>query len=867
LSTAAFRVLMGGSGVFTGVAVIVSSGAIGLGWRYFRKNRLQAPSMGELYLLGVVVHLVMLACMFLLPRQSIYGVLWEISLPVMIIHPIATAVLGNLMVSRARRIEVEQSLKKSEEKFRNLFEHHSAVKLLIDPDTGRIAEANKAAEKFYGWPVPVLTTMHIQDINTLSDEQVMHEIKEAKASNRFYFEFRHRLADGSVRDVDVYTSNIEIDGRRFLHSIVHDVTDRKKAQQELSHAHELMHCIIENANSAIAVHDRDLKYIFVSSRYLTEYNVEEKNIIGRHHYEVFPDLPEKWRKVHQKALKGEISSAQRDPYERADGSLEWTRWECRPWYQADGSVGGIIVYTELITERVLAEEKLRQSLEDQRALIAASPVAIMSLSPEGYVRTWNTAAEEIFGWTEKEVVGKFLPIVSPDQIESFDQLRRQITGGKALSQVELTRYRKDKTPVEISLSAGPVRDSKGRVSGIMSVIQDITSRKKAEKEKASLTEQLAQARKMESVGRLAGGVAHDYNNMLNVILGYTELALEKLNPDDELYGDLKEVQIAGQRSADITRQLLAFSRQQTITPRILDLNQTVDGMLRMLRRLIGEDIDLVWQPDKGIWPVYMDPGQLNQILINLCINARDAIGGVGKLTIETDTRTFDEDYCAAHVGFVPGDFVVLTVSDDGCGMDLQTRQQLFEPFFTTKKMGKGTGLGLATVYGIVRQNNGFINVYSEPGSGSTFKIYLPAHASDTGQAAGKQVLDYNIKGSETILLVEDEPTILRMAAMMLKQLGYKVLTARTPKDAIDIAARSAEKIHLLITDVVMPEMNGRQLSAMLQAGHPDLGVLFMSGYTANVIAHRGVLDQGVNFIQKPFSKKELAIKVRESLEK
>jgi len=389
----------------------------------------------------------------------------------------------------------------------------------------------------------------------------------------------------------------------------------------------------------------------------------------------------------------------------------------------------------------------------------------------------------------------------------------------------------------------------------MQIATDITDLKKMEA-------QLLQAQKMESVGRLAGGVAHDFNNMLGVILGHVEFALEKAEQDHDLHANLKEIQTAAKRSANITKQLLAFARKQTISPRQLDLNDTVESMLNMLRRLIGEDIDLVWQPSTHLWPVKMDPTQIDQILANLCVNARDAIAGVGKLTIETGRKTFDEEYCSEHSGFIPGDYVLLTVSDNGCGMNKKTLENLFEPFFTTKEVGKGTGLGLATIYGIVKQNNGFINVYSEPGQGSTFRIYLPRLVAE--DAAAKSVPDKKMiaGGTETILIVEDEPAILKLTRMMLKRNGYSVLSATTPAEAIEMVENYTNKIHLLMTDVVMPGMNGRDLARHLITLYPDIKLLFMSGYTANVIAHQGVLDEGVAFIQKPFSMADLAEKLR-----
>ncbi|WP_459924581.1 ATP-binding protein [Desulfatiferula olefinivorans] len=361
-------------------------------------------------------------------------------------------------------------------------------------------------------------------------------------------------------------------------------------------------------------------------------------------------------------------------------------------------------------------------------------------------------------------------------------------------------------------------------------------------------------------------MAHDFNNMLSVIIGYAELAAEKLSSDDPLKDDLNEILKAAKQSAQITNQLLAFARKQTVTPRVIDLNHQVESMLKMLHRLIGEDIDLLWKPRAHLWSINIDPSQIDQILANLCVNARDAIAGVGKLTIETENICLDPGDCTAYIDALPGEYVMLAVSDNGCGMDKSTLDKLFEPFFTTKTKGKGTGLGLAMIYGIVKQNNGNIHVYSEPDKGTTFKIYLPRHMSKPEDIKKEDPAGLAVQGCETILLVEDEPAILKMTVRMLNRLGYTVIAANTPGEALRLARENTGDIHLVITDVVMPEMNGRDLANNLLSLYPDVKRLFMSGYTANVIAHHGVLDKGVHFIQKPFSAKELADKVKETLE-
>jgi two-component system cell cycle sensor histidine kinase/response regulator CckA len=406
--------------------------------------------------------------------------------------------------------------------------------------------------------------------------------------------------------------------------------------------------------------------------------------------------------------------------------------------------------------------------------------------------------------------------------------------------------------------SSPILNASGEVTAAIEMIEDIT-------EKLSLESQFRQAQKMEAVGLLAGGVAHDYNNMLSVILGYTELALNQVDPAQPLHANLEEILKAAKRSTDITRQLLAFARKQTIIPVVLDLNQNVESMLNMLRRLIGENIDLAWLPGVRLDPVKMDPVQVGQILANLCVNASDAIADVGKVTIETANAVFDEIYCARHAGFVAGEYVLLAVSDDGCGMDKEILDQIFEPFFTSKGMGQGTGLGLSTVYGIVKQNNGFINVYSEPGKGTTFRIYLPRYTDLAVDTRRESAAVIPLGHGETVLLVEDEPALLALGKMMLEKLGYRVLAAGTPRDAIGLAEEHASEIQLLITDVVMPEMNGRGLAERLQSLYPGKKVLFMSGYTADVIVHRDVLDEDVSFIQKPFSMKDLAVKVWDAL--
>jgi PAS domain S-box-containing protein len=507
-------------------------------------------------------------------------------------------------------------------------------------------------------------------------------------------------------------------------------------------------------------------------------------------------------------------------------------------------------------------EKMQAVAERERltAAIEQAGEAVFITDPEGTIQYVNPAFERRTGYAREEALGK-----NPRMLKSgkhdlafYQDLWRTITSGRTW-EGRMVNKRKDGKLYTEDATISPVSDASGRIVNYVAVKHDIT-------EHLRMAEQLQQAQKMESVGRLAGGVAHDFNNMMNVVMGFTELIVDKLPVADPIQQDLQEVMSAAKRATEITRQLLAFARKQTINPEMLDLNEIVADMLKMLRRLIGEDIDLAWQPEAGLWLVKIDPSQIDQILANLCVNARDAIADVGKVFVETANVALDPAFCTDHLGFIPGDYVMLAVSDNGCGMDKETSERIFEPFFTTKDVGKGTGLGLATVYGIVKQNNGFINVYSEPDKGTTFKIYLPRAAAAAAETRMESAAQIEPGRGETVLVVEDEFSILNLARIILETLGYTVLTADTAGEAMSLAERHSGEVHLLITDVVMPGMNGRDLADGIRKLRPEMKCLFMSGYTANVIAHHGVLEKGIHFLQKPFSVKSLAAKVREALD-
>jgi PAS domain S-box-containing protein len=525
---------------------------------------------------------------------------------------------------------------------------------------------------------------------------------------------------------------------------------------------------------------------------------------------------------------------------------------------AEDQVTGFLAIAVDLTERERMEENLRESEERMRRLASAAFEGLVFTEGDVVLEV-NDQAAQMFGFEPSELVGRnVLDLVAPESRAVVeDNIQSSFEGT-----VEAWGLKRDGSRFLVESRARRLFD-KGRQTRVLA-LRDVTERRLAEEARARLEDQLTQSQKLEAVGRLAGGVAHDFNNMLSVILGHAELVLEQIEPTDPMHQDVKQIQQAGRHSADLTRQLLAFARKQTVSPKVLDLNATVAGMLRMLQRLIGEDITLTWTPGANLWPIRMDPAQVDQILANLSVNARDAISGVGSLAISSANVALEASQ-QKHAYAVPGDYVVLSVKDNGCGMSKDVAEHLFEPFFTTKGVGGGTGLGLATVFGIVKQNEGFIDVDSQQGSGSTFSIYLPRYKGAIVESRPAEPGGVPRGSGETLLLVEDDAAILNLGQSMLRRLGYNVLTAATPDDALRLCESHDGEIQLLITDVVMPQMNGRQLAEEMAMRRPGLKCLFVSGYTADVIAHRGVLEVGVHFLQKPFSIQDLASKVRELL--
>lgn len=660
----------------------------------------------------------------------------------------------------------------------------------------------------------------------------------------------------------------DADGRiSGILGVYEDITEQKKAEEMLTRQVTLFQNLFESSPEAIAILDREDRVLEVNRSFESLFGYTRTEAVGRGINALL--APEPYLQDAQDTTQAVIGNGQVVQKE----GIRCTKYGHPVHVSLIGypivlngqQTGAFAIYRD-ITEQKKAQEELLASEQRFRLAFQTSPDAInINQLDNGMYVDINEGFTALTGFTREDVIGK--TSVEINIWHDPDDRKKLIRGllERGFYQNLEAQFRKKDGSIGIGLMSARIITLKG-IPHILSITREITDLKRTAEEKSRLENQLVQAQKMESIGRLAGGVAHDFNNMLAAILGHVELAKEKCRPSDPIYGDLEVIEKAANRSAALTRQLLAFARRQTVEPKILDLNDVVAGMLKMLQRLIGEDIDFAWMPGAGLWQVRIDPSQVDQILANLCVNARDAIDGVGRITIETENVSLDESCSTAHPGSPGGQFVMIAVSDSGRGMEREILDQIFEPFFTTKGTGEGTGLGLATVYGIVKQNEGFIEVWSEPGKGSTFKVYLPRFLGTDTDPGTEKTTGTMPRGCETVLLVEDEEVVLNLGKAMLEKLGYRVLTAATPREALRLAKMHAGEIQLLITDVIMPEMNGRDLVRSINSVQPGIRSLYISGYTADVIVHRGILDEGVHFLQKPFSLKDLAEKVRSALE-
>jgi PAS domain S-box-containing protein len=771
-----------------------------------------------------------------------------------------------------------RAMKKADMKlsWEHIFDSISDLAMVLSPDH-TIISVNQATLKAIGAEKDELIGRKCYTIFHSSDAPPAHcpheallnsthpetQVMEMEAFGRPYLVTVSPIFD----DAGILTGTVHIS---------HDISARKEAEASLLQNATRWELALKAANQGFYDLTVQTGHAVVSDEYATmlghdpaEFHETNAAWIERLH----PDDREQVAGVYRRYIAAEISEYRVEFRQRTkSGGWKWilSIGKIVEWDEHGNPLRMLGTHTD-ITVRKDAEMALKESEQRYRTLVNNLPgVAYRCLYDEYWTMLFfSEGVERLTGYPMTDFINNsarsYASVIHPEDRVPVDQAVQSGITKRKPYEIEYRLVRADNNIIWVYEKGQGIFDSGGNLLWLDGVIVDITEQKRAQEERETLLMQLAQAQKMESIGRLAGGVAHDFNNMLAVILGYTELALDRVNPSETLHADLKTIEQAAKHSAELTRQLLAFARKQNVVPKVLDLNDTLEAMLKMLRRLIGEDIDLTWKPAPDLWLIRIDPSQIDQIMMNICVNARDAISGVGRITIETENIVVDESYCASSFECIPGNYVVLSISDTGCGMDRETINMIYDPFFTTKGIGKGTGLGLSTVLGIVTQNHGFINVYSEPGQGTTFKIYLPKFEGKT-EYPGNTIDDQISKGhGEMVLLVEDDPMVMEMSKGMLQKLNYTVVSASSPEEAIKLAAEHAGKIVLLLTDVIMPEMNGKDLANKLRSSYPNLKCIFMSGYTADIVAHQGFLDEGVQFLQKPFTSVALAAKVHNAL--
>ncbi len=650
-----------------------------------------------------------------------------------------------------------------------------------------------------------------------------------------------------------------------------DLTHLRAAEGALQEIVAQQRLFIEKAPAAIAMFDMDMRYIAASRRFVQDYNLpvnDPHELNGRSHYDLFPELSERWRDIHRRVLAGETLSREDDPFPRANGTTDWVRWEMSPWLHTDGRIGGAVLFSEVVSDRKAAEQALRHSEDNLRRIVESSPSGIVMVDAAGRIVMVNRQAETIFGRTRHEMLDQPLEILIPHR----NRTRHAIDHAAFLAQPtarpmgpgrDLLALRQDGSEVPVEIGLSPIDTPQGPM--VLATIVDITERRQHEDALARSQEQLRQAQKMEAIGALTGGMAHDFNNLLGVIIGNLELARPQVAADGDAADLLNDALDAAVRGGDLTQRLLAFARRQPLRPMPVALNELVSGMMRLLSRTLGEDIEITLDLAPDLWTVIADPAQVEAALANLANNARDAMPGGGKIIIATANQHLDEDYAAAYPEVKPGDYAMISVSDTGVGMSSDVTAQIFEPFFTTKQPGKGTGLGLSMVFGFMKQSGGHVSVYSEPGIGSVFRLYLPRTDAAMVDPPEDEIPATDRGTGETILVVEDNEALRRVVARQLQQLGYRVIGASTAADALAILESS--KVDLLFTDIVMPgPMDGFALASTVKARWPDIKVVLTSGFPDSRIDRRKAeLPPTVPILNKPHRRQDLARVIRAKL--
>jgi two-component system cell cycle sensor histidine kinase/response regulator CckA len=730
---------------------------------------------------------------------------------------------------------------------------------------GTIKSWNPAAERLYGYTAAEAIGKPIAIIAPTGGgsefERNTLALKQGAAVGPY--EGRRIGRAGRTIDVLVTISPIRDENGQVagMSGIVRDLTDRKRADAALQESQQRFRDVLDRMQLIGVALDASGRITYCNDFFVQLSGWRRDELIGCDYLSRFIPPEHPVREVFARAIASrEIATHYLNEILVRDGGLREVEWNNTLLRDADGQAAGVLSIGEDVTDRRRAERELRRSEADFRSLVEHAPLGIYRVTADGRFLTVNAALIKMLGYE------------SAEDVLRLDVVRDvyAVPGGRAELYAEFAQHdeartetewkRKDGRLITVRLNLRAVRGPGGPVACYEGLVEDVT-------EQRSLEDQFRQAQRMEAVGRLAGGVAHDFNNILTAITGYSDLLLEDLGPEDLKRPDVEEIKAAALRATALTRQLLAFSRKQILQTRVLDLNGVVGTLEKMLQRLLGEDVKLELSLASALGAVRADPGQIEQVIMNLAVNSRDAMPTGGSLTIETANVDLDEAYAREHAGASPGRHVMLAVSDTGIGMDMKTRSQVFEPFFTTKELGKGTGLGLSTVYGIVKQSGGYVWVDSEPGRGATFKIYLPQVDELPEELNLLASVEPVAGGRETVLLAEDDPSVRAVVSDVLTQKGYRVLRAPDGQTALEMARAQPGEIHLLVTDLIMPGMTGRDLAEVLTAERPGIRVLYMSGYTDDAVVRHRVLEEGMPYLQKPFAPRALASKVREVLDR
>jgi len=749
----------------------------------------------------------------------------------------------------------------SERRLRELVQSIDAIVWEAEAKTHQFTFVSQRAEQILGYPVGQWLSQADfweQHLHPLDREQAVGARRQAIAEGRDHsLEYRVLAADG--RQVWLHdTIHVVLDAEGHpiqLRGVAIDSTKGKLAEEALRASEEKYRLLFAGNLAGVFYANLDGAVLDCNDALVRMLGYDSRQeLLGRNVSDFFSD-PADREQVSRALRQGKALANFEEPVRRKDGSFVWLLMNARLMEVPRGQPAIVQATLIDITERKEAEAERMLLM----TAIEQSADGIVITDARGTIQYVNPAFSRVSGYSREEALGKNPRILkSGKQDEAYyRKLWTTILGGE-IWQGEITNRRSDGGLYTEQMTITPVRDQRGEITHFIAIKAEVTERKRLE-------QQLRQAQKMEAVGRLAGGVAHDFNNLLTIISGYGGLLLEHPGTVEPLRGYVNEIRNASGRAASLTRQLLAFSRQQVLAPRVLGLNAVVANIEKMLKRLIGEDIDLVTILGESLWPVKADPGQLEQVLLNLAVNARDAMPNGGVLTIETANVEMDSTSAQTHFPLSPGPYVLLAFSDTGIGMDAEIQARIFDPFFTTKEKGKGTGLGLAMVYGIVKQSGGYIWVYSEVGKGTTFKIYLPRTEDEVDESGPGRSGVKAQQGTETLLLVEDEEAVRALVRNVLREKGYRVLEASRGGEALELAEQYGGPIDLLLTDVVMPQMSGRELARRLANLHPQIKVLYISGYADNAVWYQGGLDSGGAFLQKPFSPEALARKVREVL--